>query len=109
MLKRNKIETKIAYGNISAAIFSENYSIDWFGPILLFTATAITQNEKLVSITLNIISSYLYDTFKSKKEDPTLRCSFVYSSTKKTKKISYEGPISGLKEIESVIKDLRYE
>ena len=107
MLRNNGIGTDLAYGNTEEIIYRENRSIDWFAPTLLFMGTAITQNPELVSITLNVISSYLYDIFKGKKEDPNVHCKFaVKTEGKKVKSIKYEGAVSGLKDVASIIQEL---
>lgn len=64
----------------------------------------ISQNPNIVSFCLNIISNYVYDLFKGKNKDPSINCSFLYEDKQKKKKIEYEGPVSGLKEIEKIMK-----
>ncbi len=82
-------------------------SIDWFGPTLLITTAALTQNPELVSITLNVISNYITDFFKGRQE-PDIKISLlIQQSTTKFKKLDYEGNKDGLKEIEKLIKQLK--
>ena len=64
----------------------------------------ISQNPNIVSFCLNIISNYVYDLFKGKNKDPSINCSFIYEDKQKKKKVEYEGPVSGLKEIEKIMK-----
>jgi hypothetical protein len=107
ILRTNGIGTNLAYGNIDEIVYRENRSIDWFAPALLFVGTAISQNPDLVSITLNVISSYLYDIFKGKKDDPNVHCKFaVQVEGKKVKSIKYEGPVSGIMGISSIIQEM---
>lgn len=107
ILRANGIGTDLACGNTDEIVYRENRSIDWFAPALLFVGTAISQNPNLVSITLNIISSYLYDIFKGKKDDPNVHCKFaVQVERKKVKSIKYEGPVSGLMGISSIIQEM---
>jgi hypothetical protein len=107
-LKLGGVDTHIAYGQLKDAVLSDNRSIDWFGPILLFTATALSENSALVDVSLNIISSYVYDLFKGKTEDPRVRCTFVYQGQEnsKCKKVSYEGPVSGLATVKDIVQEL---
>ncbi|WPO68204.1 hypothetical protein SDC64_04545 [Acinetobacter haemolyticus] len=88
-------------------IVLEQRSIDWFGPTLLITTTALTQNPELVSITLNVISNYITDFFKGSQE-PDIKVSLLIQQSKtKFKKLDYEGNKDGLKEIEKLIKQLK--
>lgn len=88
-------------------IVLEQRSIDWFGPTLLITTTALTQNPELVSITLNVISNYITDFFKGSQE-PDIKVSLLIQQSKtKFKKLDYEGNKDGLKEIETLIKQLK--
>ncbi|MFK4048563.1 hypothetical protein [Acinetobacter venetianus] len=88
-------------------IILEQRSIDWFGPTLLITTAALTQNPELVSITLNVISNYITDFFKGRQE-PDIKISLlIQQSTTKFKKLDYEGNKDGLKEIEKLIKQLK--
>ena len=55
-------------------------------------------------IALNIISSFLYDLVKKyrrKPEDTSAKVQIITeeTATKKSKKITYEGPVSGIKEV----------
>lgn len=88
-------------------IVLEQRSIDWFGPTLLITTTALTQNPELVSITLNVISNYITDFFKGSQE-PDIKVSLLIQQSKtKFKKLDYEGNKDGLKEIEKLIEQLK--
>ena len=88
-------------------IVLEKRSIDWFGPTLLITTTALTQNPELVSITLNVISNYITDFFKGSQE-PDIKVSLLIQQSKtKFKKLDYEGNKDGLKEIEKLIEQLK--
>lgn len=88
-------------------ILLEQRSIEWLGPTLLITTTALTQNPELVSITLSIISNYITDFFKGRK-DPDIKFSILIQKSKtKFKKIDYEGDKEGLEEIEKIIQQLK--
>ena len=52
------------------------------------------------TIQIQILMIYL----REKNKDPSINCSFIYEDKKKKKKIEYEGPVSGLKEIKKIMK-----
>jgi len=88
-------------------IVLEQRSIEWFGPTLLFTTAALTQNPELVSIALNILSNYISDYFKGHKE-PNVKLNIVVQKSKtEYTNFMYEGPKDGLIEIEKVIESLK--
>lgn len=66
----------------------------------------------VLPIALNIISSFLYDLVKKyrrKPEDTSAKVQIITeeTATKKSKKITYEGPVSGIKEVlDQAAKDL---
>lgn len=85
----------------------EQRSIDWFGPTLLFTTAALTQNPDLVSISINVLSNYIYDYFKGQKE-PNIKLNIMIQKSKtEYTKLNYEGTKEGLIEIEKVIAKLK--
>lgn len=79
---------------------------DWFGPTLLIGFSVLFNNPHLIGIILNLISSYLYDFFKGKIGDKSVKFEIVieYKKRKEYKKIKYEGSIEGIAELEKVIK-----
>ncbi|WP_171262694.1 hypothetical protein [Acinetobacter sp. ANC 4470] len=88
-------------------IVLEQRSIDWFGPTLLITTTALTQNPELISITLNVISNYITDFLKGRNE-PNIKFSLlIQESRTRFKKLDYEGNKEGLKEVDKLIKQLK--
>ena len=104
LLKKEKIDADFAFSNLDDCVYVDNHSIDWFGPTIFIPLMVISQNPNVVSLCLNIISNYVYDLFKGKNKDPSINCSFIYEDKKKKKKIEYEGPVSGLKEIKKIMK-----
>ncbi|MCT8090481.1 MULTISPECIES: hypothetical protein [unclassified Acinetobacter] len=88
-------------------IVLEQRAIDWFGPTLLFTTAALTQNPELVSIALNVLSDYISDYFKGRKE-PNIKLNVMIQKSKaEYTNLKYEGPKDGLKEIEKLIEKLK--
>jgi len=85
----------------------EQRSIDWFGPTLLFTTAALTQNPELVSVALNVLSNYISDYFKGQRA-PNIKINIVIQKSKtEYTNFMYEGPKDGLTEIEKVIEKLK--
>jgi hypothetical protein len=82
---------------------------DIYLPAMFFALTAITENPTIVSISLNVLSSYVYDLFKGTSGQKTAHID-LYVETKekgKVKKISYKGSADGLKDLEKVIKAMK--
>ncbi len=104
MLKSENIT--IEYLTSDKPLLRSRKSSDWFGPTLLITYSLLSQNSTLIGISLNLISSYLYDYFKGSTESKQVKFEIILESKKKKefKKIKYEGSIEGIKELDSVIK-----
>lgn len=81
-------------------------SADWFGPTLMFSFSVLVHNPHLIGISLNLISNYLYDFFKGKTGDKSVKFEVIVERKKKEEfvKINYEGSIEGIAELERVIK-----
>lgn len=69
------------------------HSFDLFMPII-FVASSV-----LFPITINLISSYIYDRIKGReKEDVSVKVSFVVRNGKSTKELHYDGDAKTFKE-----------
>lgn len=85
----------------------EQRSAEWFGPTILVTTAALTQNPELISITLSVLANYLTDYFKGRKE-PKIKISFITQKSKtQFTKLDYEGDKEGLKEFEKLLKQFK--
>ncbi|RUT79565.1 hypothetical protein [Ancylomarina longa] len=82
---------------------------DWFGPTLLFGFSVLINNPHVIGVSLNLVSSYLYDFFKGKIGDKSVKFEVVVECKKKKeyKKINYEGSVEGIPELEKIIKALK--
>lgn len=95
----------------------ENYlvaieqGLQWIGPIIYFTSACLIQNPHLVDISLNVISNYLYDAFKRVGELGRKVQMSIVTETKSGdhKKIIYQGPVSGMKELSKIIRSVHDE
>ena len=84
-------------------------SSDWVGPTLFFAASMLTQNSAIVSIAINVISSYITDFFKGFPVGKHLKLDIVVpeGEGRRYRKIHYEGPVHGLKELPPIIEEIR--
>lgn len=84
-------------------------SADWFGPTLFIGFSVLTNNSTLINISLNLLSNYLYDFFKGTVSDKKVKFEIVIESkrNKEFQKITYEGAVEGIKDLEGVIKELK--
>jgi len=84
-------------------------SADWFGPTILLGITVLTENQHLIGLTINVISSYLYDFFKGSIGNKKIKFDIVLENQKgkEYQKITYEGDIEGVKNLVNVIKQLK--
>lgn len=89
--KYAKRSLEVDYLNDPESLF-EQRSVEWFGPVILITSSALAQNSELISITCGVISSYLTDFFKGQNK-PNISLKVVYKETKTTKttEIEYTG------------------
>lgn len=84
-------------------------SADWFGPTLFIGFSILAENSTLINISLNVLSNYLHDFFKGTVSNKKVKFELVIESkkNKEFQKITYEGPVDGIKNLERVIKQLR--
>lgn len=99
----------IKYLTTDTPLLRARKSADWYGPILFISYSVLSENPTIIGISLNLISSYLYDYFKGTIVD-TKKVKFeIVIETKKNKilqKVKYEGTVEGIKELTEVIKSL---
>lgn len=106
IFRANNVSTK--YLNDEKPLLRARKSADWFGPIFFIGFTTLSQNPELINISLNLISSYLYDFFKVNHKDKKVKFEIVVENkNKEFQKIKYEGSIEGIKNLEGVIKQLK--
>jgi hypothetical protein len=86
--------------------YVKNKSYDWVTPTLFISAALYSENPALVSMALSVLANYATDFFKGINRMPDVRLDIVAEETKtKTyKKISYQGPVDGLKNLADVIR-----
>lgn len=82
---------------------------DWFGPAILITSSILSENPRIIDVSLSLISSYLYDLFKGKPEDKKVQFDIIIGCKGKKgyKKISYKGNVEGITALTEVIYSLK--
>lgn len=97
--------TKIPY-------LQEN-DITWVGPLVFFSAVAISQNPHIVSVALSVIANYVTDLFKGSPEPARAKLSVVVethttkTTTTVTKKIDFDGPPDKIPDIPKLLKEMK--
>ena len=111
LFKLNKLTYEPLYPIIDSVKYRDNRSIDWVAPIMLVTASFVSENPAAISIALNVISTYVVDIFKGLNKTPNIKLSIVLQKSDKAdvRKVNYEGPASGLTELDNVIKNIMKE
>jgi hypothetical protein len=110
--KIKTMETQVDYTNGIQDLMSSIITLPPNPEYLLFIPFSyIMSNPILVDIAINIFSSYLYDLAnKRANKNDDLRVKFIAvtdSATGKVTKVSYDGPLSGVKVVASILKDLK--
>ncbi|MCK4814491.1 hypothetical protein KA005_01870 [bacterium] len=83
---------------------------EWYGPVFLVGSLFYSQNSQMVSIALSMIANYLSNIFMGQKDVKAKMDVLVRNDEKKiTKKVSYEGPVGGLTEVNDAIKSVMSE
>jgi hypothetical protein len=101
------IETPIEPPDKKLPEQAHNEFSDWIGPIIFFSSTILSQNPQLISIFIGVLSNYLYDLFKGLSFSRNASLSIVVERKDGTcKKLSYNGPVSGLKIFENSIVEI---
>ncbi|MFM4929413.1 hypothetical protein [Aeromonas dhakensis] len=106
LLRINDITYFDVLDGIAQPPYLQQYGNEWFGPTLFITASYLTQNPTVLSITLGLITNYLYDLFKN-SNDVTASLDVIYEKADGTsKKVHYKGSHKGLPQIVEIIKEL---
>jgi len=90
-------------------LYRTRKSADIYLPAIFFGLSQISENSTIVSVSLNVLSNYIYDLCKGTSGKKTAHVD-LYVETKekgKVKKIIYTGSVEGLKELEKIIKAMK--
>lgn len=78
------------------------------GIVFFVAATACTHDPNLLSVTLNMVSNYLTDTLKGAGRllavDQRAKVDFIVETKRGCKRLNYDGPVAGIKDLEGVIR-----
>lgn len=81
---------------------------DFYGPAIFISLSMLSENPNVVSVALNLLSSYIYDRFKGTTGNKKVKIE-IYVETKKNKsvkKIVYDGDVGELDKLNEIIKNL---
>lgn len=106
LLRTNNIFYSEVFDADSQPAYLQQYGFEWFGPTLFFTAAALSQNPTLLSVSLGIISNYLYDLFKGAKNCTASLDVILENADGSCKKVNYKGPPEGLASIADIVREL---
>jgi len=86
-------------------------SAEWVAPTLFVGPLLLSQNPYAIEVALGVMESYIADYLRGLWPSKEVKLSFVIetSRSKKCKKLTYRGPVSGIKELTQLIRDLSDE
>lgn len=101
--KANNIELDILGGDTE--LYRSRKNADIYLPAIFFGISVISENPHLISVSLNILSNYIYDALKGAIGKKTAHVELHIESKEKgkVKKIDYKGGAEGLKDLEKII------
>ena len=91
--------------------YIHNNAMEWFGPTLFISANLVSQNPEYVTMAFDVIASYITDLMRGFGSGRKAKLDIVVEQSKDNscKKISYEGPPEGLRDIPEIIRATEYE
>jgi len=106
LLMQNEVPVDTLDPIDATTALQDNRGLDWIVPTFVVSGLLLTQNPMLISVALGIIANYVTDLFKGLKDDPEVKLNIIQTAAdgKKAQRIRYEGPVSGLPEVEKVLK-----
>lgn len=90
-------------------LYRSRKNADIYLPAIFISLSVISENPNLISVSLNIVSNYVYDTLKGAIGKKTTHIEFHIESKEKgkVKKVDYKGDVEGIKSLEKVIKAMK--
>lgn len=88
--------------------YRQDNALEWVAPTLFISSALIVENQAYVSVALNVVSNYATDFFKGMAGEKSVSMDIVVetSEEKEYRKISYEGPPEGIKDLDSVVEEV---
>jgi len=106
LLKTNKIAYVEIFGEDDQPPYLQQYGFEWFGPTLFISAGLLSQDPNILSVTLGVITNYLYDLFKGAQDGKASLDVIFQQADGSCKEIHYSGPPDGLSKVADIVKDL---
>jgi len=106
LLKTNKIAHVEIFDEDNQPPYLQQYGAEWFGPTLFISAGLLSHDPNLLSVTLGVITNYLYDLFKGAKDGKASLDVIVQQPDGSCKQVHYNGHPSGLSEVAAIVKSL---
>lgn len=107
LLRENKIHYVDIFDEDDQPPYLQQYGYEWFGPTLFVSAGLLSQNPNILSVTLGLITNYLYDLFKGSKDGKASLDVIFQQADGSCKQIHYSGPAGGLSEVSEIVKILK--
>lgn len=107
LLRENKIHYVDIFEEDNQPPYLQQYGYEWFGPTLFVSAGLLSQNPNILSVTLGLITNYLYDLFKGSKDGKASLDVIFQQADGSCKQIHYRGPAGGLSEVSEIVKSLK--
>lgn len=87
--------------------YVHNNAFEWVLPTIFLSASLLSDNPKVVSVALSVIANYATDFFKGMSKQAAVKVDVVVETTKtkRCKRISYEGPPGGLRDLADIIRE----
>lgn len=106
LLKENKIAHVEIFDDDHQPPYLQQYGFEWFGPTLFVSASILAQNPNVLSVTLGVISNYLYDLFKGIKDGKASLDVIYQKADGSCKQVHYSGSPDGLSGVAEIVKML---
>lgn len=105
--KARDIKVEIFGGDTE--LYRSRKNADIYLPAIFFSLSVISENPNLISVSLNVLSNYIYDVLKGSIGKKTAHVEFHIETKEKgsIKKIDYNGDVEGLKGLEKIIKAMK--
>lgn len=107
LLRANKIHYVEIFDEDDQPPYLQQYSYEWVGPTLFVSAGLLSQDPNVLTVTLGLITNYLYDLFKGSKEGKASLDVIFQQADGSCKQIHYSGPAEGLSEVAEIVKSLK--
>lgn len=106
LLKASKIPYVEIFDEDNQPSYLQQYGYEWFGPTLFISTGLLLQDPNVLSITLGIITNYLYDLFRGAKSSKASLHVIIQQADGSCKEVHYSGHPDGLSNIAEIVKEL---